>query len=206
MKKELFNGVNCKIPMNLQFFAKEGESAGGGSGTEGAGTDPEVAKTEESEKKSFDEVLSDTEYQAEFDRRVQKALETQKAKLEILYDDKVSEAEKLAKMNEKEKNQYLQKKQEKALEERERAITKRELMAEAKNTLAEKKLPVHLSEILNYTDADSCKESITAVEKAFREAVEARVQDQLKGSVPPKKAQTESNLLEKQIEALMMGR
>ncbi|MBS6559247.1 MAG: DUF4355 domain-containing protein [Clostridiales bacterium] len=205
MKKELFNGVNCKIPMNLQFFAKEGESAGGGSGTEGAGTDPEGGN-KPPEKKSFDEVLSDTEYQAEFDRRVQKALETQKAKLEIFYDDKVSEAEKLAKMNKKEKNQYLQKKQEKALEERERAITKRELMAEAKNTLAEKKLPVHLAEILNYTDADSCKKSITAVEKAFREAVEVGVQDQLKGSVPPKKAQTESNLLEKQIEALMMGR
>lgn len=203
--KKTFNGVKCKIPMNLQFFAERGEGGTGGGGTEGAGTDPEGGNKPPG-KKSFDEVLSDTEYQAEFDRRVQKALETQKAKLEIMYDDKVSEAEKLAKMNEKEKQEYLQKKQEKALQEREKAITKRELMAEAKNTLAEKKLPVHLADILNYTNADSCKESIATVEKAFQEAVEAAVQEQLKGGTPPKKAQQVTNDLQKQIEALMMGR
>lgn len=203
--KKTFNGVKCKIPMNLQFFAERDEGGTGGGGAEGAGGEPEGGK-DAPEKKTFDEILSDAGYQAEFDRRVQKALETQRTKLEMLYDDKVSEAEKLAKMNEKEKNQYLQKKQEKALEERERAITKRELMAEAKNTLAEKKLPVHLADILNYTNADSCKESIATVEKAFQEVVEAAVQEQLKGGTPPKKAQQVTNDLQKQIEALMMGR
>ncbi len=44
-----------------------------------------------------------------------------------------------------------------------------------------------LAEILNYTDAESCKSSM-AVEKAFQEAVEAAVEEKLKGGKPPKKA------------------
>ena len=79
-------------------------------------------------------------------------------------------------------------------------------MAEAKNTLAEKKLPVGLAEVLNYADADSCSKSIAAVEKAFNEAVEAGVQERLKGSTPPKKASgNQETELAKQVEALMMG-
>ena len=62
-------------------------------------------------------------------------------------------------------------------------------MAEAKNTLAEMKLPAALAEVLNYADADSCKKSIEAVEKAFQEAVSAAVEEKLKGGpaskVPP---------------------
>ena len=61
-------------------------------------------------------------------------------------------------------------------------------MAEAKNTLAEKNLPVSLAEVLNYTDADSCSKSISAVEKAFQQAVEEAVNERLKGGKPPKKA------------------
>ena len=72
--------------------------------------------------------------------------------------------------------------------DREAAITRKELMAEAKNTLAEKKLPVGLAEVLNYADADSCNKSITAVEKVFQQAVEVAVNERLKGGKPPKKA------------------
>ena len=79
-------------------------------------------------------------------------------------------------------------------------------MAEAKNTLAEKKLPVGLAEVLNYADADSCNKSMAAVEKAFQEAVQAAVEEKLKGGTPPKKATSEDETdLAKQIENLMMG-
>lgn len=120
-------------------------------------------------------------------------------------DDKVSEAEKLAKMTKEEKEQYLQNKRTKELNDREANITKRELMAEAKNTLAEKKLPTGLAEVLNYTDADSCKKSMEAVEKAFQEAVEAAVEEKLKGGRPPKKAPEGDTSLAEQVEALMRG-
>ena len=178
---------NFKIPMNLQFFAAEsgdgdGAGDGGGSGAAGAGTEP----------MSFDDFLKGEGNQAEFDRRVQKAIDTAvsnaQKKWEALTDDKLSEAEKLARMNKEEKAQYMQQKKEKEIAEREAAVTRKELMAEAKNTLAEKKLPVGLAEVLNYADADACSKSISALEKAFQEAVQTAVEERLKGGEPPVKA------------------
>lgn len=196
--------------MNIQFFA-EGDAAGTdegeGGGAGGAAGDTGSANNSENQPKSFDDWLAaNKEYQAEFDRRTQKALNTQKDKLEVLFSEKTTEAEKLAKMNEKEKSQYLQQKHERELADREAGITRRELMAEAKNTLAEKKLPVGLAEVLNYADADSCNKSITAVEKAFQEAVEAAVKERLKGGEPPKAAPgNDETDLAKQVEKLMRG-
>lgn len=202
-----------KIPMNLQIFAEDGGD-GGGAGNDGndggTGGEPGAEEEKGNEPPSFDDFLKDSKNQAEFDRRVQKAIDTAvgnaQEKWQALTNDKLSEAEKLAKMTKEEKADYLQQKREKELADKEAAITRRELMAEAKNTLAEKKLPAGLAEVLNYTDADSCNKSISAVEKAFQEAVEAAVQDRLKGGVPPKKApETTEVELAKQVEALMMG-
>lgn len=208
-------------PMNLHFFGYDGDGTGTGEG-EGSGTgEPGKEGTGESgtggegtgtgdkeqpKTKTFDEILKEGNFQAEFDPRVQKALGTAKDKWSALMDDKLSEAEKLSKMNKEEKAEYLRQKQEKDLLDRESAITRRELMAEAKNTLAEKKLPTSLAEVLNYADADSCSKSITAVEKAFQEAVQAAVEEKLKGGKPPKKAPSQEDAdLAKQVEALMMG-
>ncbi len=195
MRNKYFRFTSCMLPMNLQFFAEPGgddagagDGNGGGAGGEG-GTGGDSG--EGNEPPSFDDLLKGG-HQAEFDRRVQKAVDTAltnaQEKWQALTDDKLSEAEKLAKMTKEEKAQYLQQKREKELADKETAITRRELMAEAENTLAEKKLPVSLAEVLNYTDADSCSKSIAAVEKAFQEAVEAGVQERLKGGVPPTKA------------------
>lgn len=210
MRKTGITGIPPK--MNLQFFAESGDGAGADQG-EGSGSSSEAAEggtdgteTGNKEPKSFDDILKDSRYQAEFDRRVQKALGTAKEKWEALMDDKFSEADKLAKMNKEEKADYLRQKQEKELKDREAAITRRELMAEAKNTLAEKKLPVGLAEVLNYADADSCSKSMAAVEKAFQEAVQAAMEEKLKGGTPPKKAPSdEGKDLAQQVEDLMMG-
>ena len=178
--------------MNLQFFAEGGDGAGadggnGGGYGEGSGGDVGAGSAI-----SFDDFLKTGSNQAEFDRRLQKAVNTAvtnaQEKWQALTDDKLSEAEKLAKMTKEEKADYLQKKKEKELSDREAAITRKELMAEAKNTLAEKNLPAGLAKVLNYTDAESCNKSIAAVEKAFQAAVEAAVQERLKGGIPPKKA------------------
>lgn len=199
---------NSRIPLKLQFFA---ESDGAGAGTEdgnggGAGTEDDSKE----QPMSFDDFLKGDGNQAEFDRRVQKAVNTAvsnaQEKWKALTDDKLSEAEKLAKMTKEEKEKYLYDKQVKELEAREAAVTKKELMAEAKNTLAEKKLPAGLADVLNYTNADECKKSIASVEKAFQEAVEAAVQERLKGGNPPKKTPDAENAeLAKQIEAAMKG-
>ena len=195
------------FPMTLQLFAEgDGDGAQGGDGS-GAGANGADAANE---PLSFDGFLAQEGNQAEFDRRVQKAIDTAvsnaQQKWQALTDDKLSEAEKLAKMNKEEKAAYMQQKKEKELSDRESAVARKELMAEAKNTLAEKKLPAGLAEVLNYTDAESCNKSIDAVEKAFQAAVETAVQERLKGGDPMKKApEGDDNSMEKQVEALIMG-
>ena len=189
MRNKVFKAF-CKVPMNLQLFAEgdgagTGDEGGNGGGAGGAGE-------EGNEPQSFDDFLKTGGNQAEFDRRVQKAVNTSvtnaQEKWQALTDDKLSEAEKLAKMTKEEKAQYMQQKKEKELSEREAAITRKELMAEARNTLACDGLPQELAEVLNYTDADACKKSMETVKTAFQKAVEAAVEEKLKGGKPPKKA------------------
>lgn len=206
MRNKVFKALTncrCVIPMNLQVFA-EGDTSGdeGSSGTgEKGGT-----------SQSFDDFLKTGENQGEFDRRVQEAVNTAvkdaQEKWKALTDDKLSEAERLAKMTEAEKKEYLQDKKEKDLAAREAEVTKKELMAEAKNTLASDGLPQELAEVLDYTDADACKKSMDTVKKAFQKAVEAAVEEKLKGGKPPKKATEtkDEDILKQQVYNAMMGK
>ena len=143
------------------------------------------------EPKSFDDLLKDG-YQSEFDRRVTKAINTavskERARLEALHNQELTEAEKLAKMTEEEKNEYKAQQKEAEIKKREAAITKRELMAEAKEKLAEKGLPLNLASTLIYESAETVKSSLDDLEKAFNEAVAKTVEDKLKGGHPPKDA------------------
>lgn len=204
----------CKVPMNLQLFAEGGDGAGadgGNGGGSGEGTGGEGG-TDGDNPPSFDDFLKTGGNQAEFDRRVQKAVNTAVAnaqqKWQALTDDKLSEAEKLAKMTKEEKAQYMQKKKEKELTDREAAITRKELMAEAKNTLASDGLPQELAEVLDYSDADTCKKSMEKVKEVFQKAVETAVEEKLKGGKPPKKASDTDaqKILEQQVYDRMMGK
>ena len=204
----------CKVPMNLQLFAEGGDGAGadggnGGGSGEGAGGEGGAGGDT---PPSFDDFLKTGGNQAEFDRRVQKAVNTAvtkaQEKWQALADDKLSEAEKLAKMTKEEKAQYMQQKREKELTDREAAITRKELMAEAKNTLASDGLPQELAEVLNYSDADTCKKSMEKVKEVFQRAVETAVEEKLKGGKPPKKASggDAQKALEEQVYNIMIGR
>ena len=201
----------CKIPMNLQLFAESGDGTGpGGEGGNGDGAGG-AGGSEGDKPLSFDDFLKTGGNQAEFDRRVQKAVNTAvsnaQEKWQALTDDKLSEAEKLAKMTKEEKADYLRQKKEKELTAREAEITRKELMAEARNTLVSDGMPQELAEVLNYTDADTCKKSMETVKAAFQKAVEAAVEEKLKGGKPPKKA-TETDKQKAQQEAVynaMMG-
>ncbi len=222
--KNHFNHARCKMPMNLQFFADGGDGGDGGNGggaggsgdgngaagADGSGADGAGAgEGDQGGTQTFDDVLKNPAYQSEFDKRVAKALETQKTKLsadvQTQIENAKTEAEKLAKMNAEQRAQYEKEKADAALAERERSITKRELTATAKETLIEKGLPTSLSSVLDYTDAEKCNASIEAVETAFKEAVEKAVEDKLKGGKPPKKADGENKTLEDQVMKAMKG-
>ena len=102
--------------------------------------------------------------------------------------DKQSEAEKLAKMDADQKKTYEFEKKLKDLEKREAEITRRELKSQALEMMAQKNLPSSLVDLLDLTDADKCKASIDAVEKAFSQAVQTDVDNKLKGDRPITKA------------------
>ena len=208
----VFGKAGGRIPMNLQFFAEgEGENGGaGGEGTLGDGSGTGTAGKEgegaAGAPLSFDDFLKDPKNQAEFDRRVNKALDTSRTKMQADIEAKMqearTEAEKMAKMNAEQKAQYEREKQAKELADREAAITKRELTATAKEQLAEKGLPTSLASILNYSNAEECAASIEAVGKAFQEAVEKAVNDRLAGGNPPTKAPNKTALTMDQIKAM----
>ena len=167
-----------KFKLNLQFFAEE---PGAQPGTEPT---PEPGSEPGAEPKSFDELLKDKAYQSEFDKRVAKALETAKGKWQTeqqkAIEEAKTEAEKLAKMNAEQKAQYEREKQEADYQKRLADLNARELKATAKETLASEGLPLELAEVLNYTDAETCKSSIEAVKTAFQSAVEKAVNEKLK--------------------------
>lgn len=219
----IFGRAHCKaMPMNLQFFAEGGaDGAGGGGGASGdagaAGAEGGAAGAGDAgagagaTPPSFDDFLKEPKNQAEFDRRVAKALETSRTKMQAEFEARMeaekTEAEKMAKMSADQKAQYEREKKEGELSKREAEITKRELTATAKEQLAEKGLPTSLASILNYTNAEECAASIEAVEKALQEAVEKAVNDRLKGGKPPKKAAGEGgNNLEEQVLKAMLGK
>ena len=155
---------------------------------EDTGTQTGADNKVQTKVQTFDDILSNKEYQAEFDRRVAKAIGTAKAKwgedFEKQLEDKIEEANKLAKMTAEEKTRFKREKAEKELQSRIADVTKRELKATAKEQLSEEGLPTELAEALIYTDAESCKASMDAVKKAFNAAVSAAVNEKLKGSVP----------------------
>lgn len=80
---------------------------------------------------SFDDFLKDSKNQAEFDKRVQKAIQTAETKWKAKNDEAKTEAEKLAQMNETEKLQYQLQKQQKDNEEIRKKLNARDLKDEA---------------------------------------------------------------------------
>ena len=190
--KALCGSKEPSIPMNIQLFADGGGDDGNGGNEAGGEEDTGGNEDDKEDALTFDGFMSIKENKAELDRRTQIAVNTAvgnaKEKWKILADEKATEAEKLAKMNKVEQAAYLQKQKELKLKEREIEITMRELKAEAKNTLVEKGLPIELAEVLVYTDADASKASIEAVEKAFQTAVQAGIEERIKGGKPQKAA------------------
>lgn len=211
--KNMNNGYGI-MPMNLQHFAEGDGAAGGGAPEDAAGgeggSEGNPAGGENSRAAgspiSFDDFLKEPKNQAEFDKRIREALETSRTKMQADIDAKIlearTEAEKLAKMNAEQKSQYEKEKREKELADREASITKRELAATAKEQLAEKGLPLSLADVLDYSNAEKCSESIEAVGKAFQAAVEKAVEERLAGGKPPKRAGDKETYTMDQIKAM----
>ena len=159
----------------MQLFAGEGGDDGGNN--DDGGSDHEDKPV------SFDDFLKEEGNQAEFDRRVQKAVNTAvtnaQEKWKALTDDKLTEAEKLAKMTKEEKAEYKNRKLEKELEDLKRQNAVTEMAKTARKMLADEEINIP-DELLAHLVSESAEDTKTAVEafgKMYKDAVQAAVKD-----------------------------
>ena len=196
---------------NLQLFAEgagagaEGPGNGGGTaGNGGAGS----SEGDGSTLLSFDDFLKQEGNQAEFDRRVQKAIDTAvsnaQKKWKDLHDDKLSEAEKLAKMPNEEKAAYRMSQMEKELNAFKEKDTLSQMSSTARKLLVEEEIniPDELLTHLVSTDAEDTKNTVQAFAKLFKDAVQDAVKDKLKGNPPKKGTGGKGNVTREQILAI----
>ncbi len=180
----------------LQLF---GEGDGGGSGNgDGNGTGDDGGNGGSgdgkggsgSETLSFEEFLKQEGNQAEFDRRVDKAVQTAVANVEekwrTLTDDKLSEAEKLTKMTKEERAAYKTKKLEEELASLKHEKEVAELAAEARRNLTEDgiNIPDDLLANLIGKDAAETKTNVEAFTKLFNGAVNEIVKKKAQQNTP----------------------
>ena len=151
--------------------------------------DNNVVVNEES-KPTFDEMLKDSNYQSEFDKRVAKSLETAKSKWEKEYNEKLeaqkTEAEKLANMKEAEKHAYELAKANKRAEEAINKLNAYELEKQAIKIAREKGLDVSLLEDIDYTKqtAESISTIIDTKKEIFDKALENAINERYKEKTP----------------------
>lgn len=208
MKRKVFEAM-----MNLQLFA-EGEGAGSGSSGDGAGAG-EGSGTGSGDggaggngSLSFDDFLKQEGNQAEFDRRVQKAIDTAvsnaQKKWKDLHDDKLSEAEKLAKMTNEEKTAYRMSQMEKELNAFKEKDTLAEMSKTARKMLSEEDItiPDELLAHLVSTDAEDTKNTVQAFAKLFKDAVQEAIKTKYKGNPPKKGTGGKGSMTKDQIMAV----
>lgn len=113
----------------------EGQDNNSNNSNTGANNEPAGANNQNAGANNnpvtFDDFLKDGKNQAEFDRRVQKAIQTAQEGWKAKNDAEKSEAERLAQMNETEKLQYQLQKQQKDYEAMQKKLNARDLKDEA---------------------------------------------------------------------------
>lgn len=138
--------------------------------------------------KTFDEMLKESNYQSEFDKKVQKSLETAKQKWEAEQEAKQSEAEKLAKMKDDERKNYELDQARKKQEEAELKLSAYELKEEAIKmaNIPETQVDVSLLNLIDFRSikAEQVEPTIKNIKKVFDSAVETEVNKRLKETTP----------------------
>lgn len=101
--------------------------------------------------------------------------------------DAKAEWERQAKMTEDERVREASVKREKELADKEKALALRENTANAKELLAEKHIDTSMAKFIVTSDAEETMKNIEEFEKAYAKAIEAGVEDKLKGKTPEDK-------------------
>lgn len=172
--------INEPLKLNLQFFAEgEGEGEGANPGDSGEAAGEEVKLTPEELQKKIE---------SESDRKLAKALEKKQKEWEQQQEEAIQKAieekERLSKLSEKERKDEELSKREQEIQNRLAEIERKELKADAVSDLSEKGLPAEFADFLLADNAENTLENINNFKKAFDEAVNAAVKEQLRQDTP----------------------
>lgn len=148
------------------------------------------------ETKTYTQEEVDKLLQAEADKRVTEALKKQQRKFE--------EAQKLATMDANEKFEYELQQREKAIAEKEKALQLAEMKNEATKILSEKGLSIQLVDLVLSEDAESVKDRITILEKAFKDNVSQEVTKRIGSNIPEQSKSTSGILTREQFNKMSL--
>ena len=139
------------------------------------------------ETPSFDEMLKNG-HQAEFDRRVTKAIATAKANWEKAQAEEQDEAAKLAKMTEEQRERYQLDKDKKAFAEQKARFAAQQMEVSVGAELQKRGLDACFAKYLSGATAEESKANIDAFEEVFRSAVRSGVNTAMRGKGAPREA------------------
>lgn len=154
--------------------------------------------------KTFDDILKEG-YQAEFDRRMTKGITTALAKKEaelrkqweLEQDEKKTEAEKLAEMNDKQRHEYEVKKLTREKEDVEAKLNAYLLKDQTLKMAEEKGLPLAIANLIDFktTKAEDVEGKIAELTETFNKALEQAVNERLKEPIPTTKTSTGGKMI-----------
>lgn len=174
-----------EMKFNLQMFA-DGGGEGGGDGQQEQQT-PATAENNDNpdggEKKSENK-QSDVDIDAKIAEALSKAQKNFEDTLKKREADSKKEEERLSKLSDDERRKAEIENGSKELELKEKELQRKELMLEMTKVLAERNLPVEFTEYLIAKNSESTLERIKTFEKKYNAAVEAEVNECLKGKAP----------------------
>lgn len=172
-----------EFKFDLQRFADGGteggadDTTGGTEGDKGGKGTPDATETKTKE-----------EQEADVQKRIDDAVNQAKARWEKEYQKKADkakkEAERLSKLSETERAKEEQEAIKKELEAKEKELNRKELKLEMVKVLSDRKIPVEFMDYLIADDNESTMDRIKTFDKQFKKAVEAAVNEKLKGKAP----------------------
>ncbi|AEF25717.1 phage scaffold protein [Streptococcus parauberis KCTC 11537] len=163
----------------------------------------ESGAQEEVKEKTFDELLSDPKNQAEFDKKISKALETARSKWESEKEAEADQAKKLAKMNAEQKAEHEKKQLEARIAELEAEKTRSEMNSIARGMFSEANV-VPSEDLINMlvtNSADDTKKAVEGFISLFNDHLDKAVTERLKNPLP-KQGGTANTLTKESIMAV----
>ena len=192
-----------KMKLNIQLFAEEGSNVEVNETPMG---DTAQAEAVETKQPTFTELLQNPEYQREFDKLVNKSLNTAKVNWEKDIRSQIekerTEAEKLAKMDAEQKAKYEYNKIKTENEELHGIINANELYKTANKIVTEKGIPSAYLGLLDFSKetADSITDKISQLEEIRQKDLQMFLNSKLRQPTP-----TERRTQPKKIDPYIEG-